>query len=165
MRIVCARADVFSSSLTSSLPPMLVARLQDPIPELSKLATKYNVGLHVDCCLGSFIISFAGRAGYGSDVPAFDFSLPGVTAISCDTVSSADWIKLTFSTSTRSPPRVRPSSCTAPRRSAGTSTTHSPTGLVVSTPRRRWLAPGPERSLLAHGPSSTTLVLSEHKST
>jgi sphinganine-1-phosphate aldolase len=59
----------------------------DPIPELGKLAQRYNVGLHVDCCLGSFIIAFAGRAGYGADIPKFDFSVPGVTAISCDTVS------------------------------------------------------------------------------
>jgi len=59
----------------------------DPIEDLAKLATKYKVGLHVDCCLGSFIISFAGRAGYGNDIAPYDFSVPGVTAISCDTVS------------------------------------------------------------------------------
>ncbi|KAL5528632.1 DPL1 [Sanghuangporus sanghuang] len=55
----------------------------DDIPALSKLAKRYNIGLHVDCCLGSFIIPFLDRAGYPCDV--FDFRLEGVTSISCDT--------------------------------------------------------------------------------
>ncbi|BEI87550.1 uncharacterized protein CcaverHIS019_0102680 [Cutaneotrichosporon cavernicola] len=57
----------------------------DPIEDLAALARKYKTGLHVDCCLGSFIISFAQRAGYSDGLPKFDFSVPGVTAISCDT--------------------------------------------------------------------------------
>lgn len=57
----------------------------DPIPELSALAQRYNIGLHVDCCLGSFIVAFSKEAGYGDKIPKFDFELPGVTAISCDT--------------------------------------------------------------------------------
>ncbi|KAL5507479.1 DPL1 [Sanghuangporus vaninii] len=55
----------------------------DDIPALSKLAKRYNIGLHVDCCLGSFIVPFLDRAGYPCDV--FDFRLEGVTSISCDT--------------------------------------------------------------------------------
>ncbi len=31
----------------------------DPIPELSKLALAKKIGLHVDCCLGSFCAPFA----------------------------------------------------------------------------------------------------------
>jgi len=42
------------------------------------------VGLHVDCCLGGFILPFAKRMGY-SGIPEFDFSLPGVTSMSLDT--------------------------------------------------------------------------------
>jgi sphinganine-1-phosphate aldolase len=57
----------------------------DPIEDLAALARKYKTGLHVDCCLGSFIISFAQRAGYSDGLPKFDFAVPGVTAISCDT--------------------------------------------------------------------------------
>ncbi|EJT51306.1 sphinganine-1-phosphate aldolase [Trichosporon asahii var. asahii CBS 2479] len=57
----------------------------DPIPELSALAQRYKIGLHVDCCLGSFIVAFSKEAGYGDKIPKFDFELPGVTAISCDT--------------------------------------------------------------------------------
>lgn len=50
---------------------------------LGKLAKKYNVGLHVDCCLGSFIMPFLEPAGFPVD--KFDFRVDGVTAISCDT--------------------------------------------------------------------------------
>lgn len=31
----------------------------DPVKEMGKLAIKYNIGLHVDCCLGGFILPFA----------------------------------------------------------------------------------------------------------
>eukprot|EP00039_Didymoeca_costata_P027788 m.19185 g.19185 ORF g.19185 m.19185 type:complete len:559 (-) comp6507_c0_seq1:2944-4620(-) len=55
----------------------------DPIEDLSNLALKYKVGLHVDCCLGSFLNPFMREAGF--DFPKFDFELPGVTTISCDT--------------------------------------------------------------------------------
>ncbi|KAF8268623.1 PLP-dependent transferase [Lactarius quietus] len=56
---------------------------QDDIVGLGRLAKKYNVGLHVDCCLGSFIIPFLEKAGFSSE--PFDFRVEGVTAISCDT--------------------------------------------------------------------------------
>ena len=55
----------------------------DDIESLSALAKRYNVGLHVDCCLGSFIVPFLVKAGF--EMPVFDFRLEGVTAISCDT--------------------------------------------------------------------------------
>ena len=59
---------------------------QDPIPELAALARRYNIGLHVDCCLGSFLMPFLRRAGFSDGVDAFDFGVHGVTSISCDTV-------------------------------------------------------------------------------
>ncbi|KAG7393981.1 Sphingosine-1-phosphate lyase 1 [Phytophthora pseudosyringae] len=55
----------------------------DDIEALSRLAVKNDVGLHVDCCLGGFVLPFARQLG--RDIPVFDFSLPGVTSISCDT--------------------------------------------------------------------------------
>jgi len=57
--------------------------LIDPIEELSKIAAKHGIGMHVDACLGGFILPFAKELG--ANVPAFDFSLPGVTSISADT--------------------------------------------------------------------------------
>jgi len=55
----------------------------DPIEQLSNLAVKHKIGLHVDGCLGGFILPWGQRLGY--DIPVFDFRLPGVTSISADT--------------------------------------------------------------------------------
>lgn len=55
----------------------------DPITELGELALRYNVGLHVDACLGGFLIPFMREAGF--KLPPFDFRVKGVTSISCDT--------------------------------------------------------------------------------
>jgi glutamate/tyrosine decarboxylase-like PLP-dependent enzyme len=55
----------------------------DPITELGQLALEHGVGLHVDGCLGGFILPFGRELGY--DIPAFDFSVPGVSTISADT--------------------------------------------------------------------------------
>ncbi|PWY87261.1 sphinganine-1-phosphate aldolase Bst1 [Aspergillus sclerotioniger CBS 115572] len=60
----------------------------DDIPALSRLATAYKIPLHVDCCLGSFVIAFLKKAGFPSpyeEEGGFDFRLPGVTSISVDT--------------------------------------------------------------------------------
>lgn len=55
----------------------------DDIEEISKLGEKYNIPVHVDACLGGFLIAFMKYAGY--HLPPFDFSLKGVTSISADT--------------------------------------------------------------------------------
>ncbi|KAE8390927.1 pyridoxal phosphate-dependent transferase [Aspergillus alliaceus] len=55
----------------------------DGIADLSRIAESRNILLHVDCCLGSFMIAFLQKAGFET-VP-FDFRLAGVTSISCDT--------------------------------------------------------------------------------
>lgn len=55
----------------------------DPIAELGQLALDRGVGLHVDCCLGGFILPFGQQLGL--DIPLFDFRVPGVTTISADT--------------------------------------------------------------------------------
>ncbi len=55
----------------------------DPIGELGAIALERGVGLHVDACLGGFILPFGEELGY--EVPPFDFRVPGVTSISADT--------------------------------------------------------------------------------
>lgn len=55
----------------------------DDIESLSKIAFANDVGLHVDCCLGGFILPFAKKLR--PNMPKFDFELPGVTSMSCDT--------------------------------------------------------------------------------
>lgn len=56
----------------------------DPIQALSDMAIKHDVGLHVDACLGGFILTWGQQLGY-ANIPVFDFRLPGVTSISADT--------------------------------------------------------------------------------
>jgi glutamate/tyrosine decarboxylase-like PLP-dependent enzyme len=55
----------------------------DPIAELGAVAVEHGVGLHVDACLGGFILPFGEELGY--PIPPFDFRVPGVTSISLDT--------------------------------------------------------------------------------
>lgn len=55
----------------------------DDIDQISYLGVKYNIPVHVDACLGGFLIIFMEEAGY--PLPPFDFRLPGVTSISADT--------------------------------------------------------------------------------
>ena len=57
--------------------------LIDPIDRLGALAQERGVGLHVDGCLGGFLLPWAEELGY--DVPPWDFRVPGVTSISADT--------------------------------------------------------------------------------
>jgi glutamate/tyrosine decarboxylase-like PLP-dependent enzyme len=85
------RADV--SAMRDAVTPRTVALVGsapsfphgviDPIAELSELARARDIGLHVDACLGGFVLPWAKKLGY--PVPAFDFSLPGVSSISADT--------------------------------------------------------------------------------
>ncbi len=55
----------------------------DPIAELGALASARGVGLHVDGCLGGFLLPFGEELGYA--IPPFDFRVDGVTSISADT--------------------------------------------------------------------------------
>jgi sphinganine-1-phosphate aldolase len=54
----------------------------DPIDDMGEIAASNNIWLHVDSCLGGLILPFVRKLGY--DVPAFDFSVPGVISISAD---------------------------------------------------------------------------------
>ncbi|KAG2462708.1 SGPL1 lyase, partial [Polypterus senegalus] len=55
----------------------------DPVQDIAKLAVKYKIPLHVDACLGGFLIVFMEKANY--PLPPFDFRVKGVTSISADT--------------------------------------------------------------------------------
>ncbi|CAD5235310.1 unnamed protein product [Bursaphelenchus xylophilus] len=55
----------------------------DPIPEIAALGERYGIPVHVDACLGGFLIPFMEENGF--DIPLFDFRLKGVASISCDT--------------------------------------------------------------------------------
>lgn len=55
----------------------------DPVAAIARIARERGVGLHVDACLGGFVLPWAARLGY--DVPPFDFRVAGVTSMSADT--------------------------------------------------------------------------------
>ncbi|MFZ4714287.1 MAG: pyridoxal phosphate-dependent decarboxylase family protein [Bacteriovoracaceae bacterium] len=56
--------------------------VMDPIVELSDLCYEKKIPLHVDACLGGFLLPWFKKLG--APIPDFDFSLKGVTSISAD---------------------------------------------------------------------------------
>jgi len=57
--------------------------LIDPIEEIAALAQSHGIGMHVDGCLGGWLLPWVEKLGYA--VPLWDFRVPGVTSISADT--------------------------------------------------------------------------------
>ncbi len=56
--------------------------LIDPIARMAKLAKQAGVPMHVDACVGGFILPF--MAMNGADLPIWDFRNDGVSSISAD---------------------------------------------------------------------------------
>jgi glutamate/tyrosine decarboxylase-like PLP-dependent enzyme len=54
----------------------------DPIPEMGQIALDHGILMHVDGCIGGFLLPWFKK--FGADCPDFDLSVPGVTSISCD---------------------------------------------------------------------------------
>ncbi len=54
----------------------------DPIEELGDLASRHDLWLHVDACVGGYFAPFARMNGI--PVPPFDFEVPSVKSISAD---------------------------------------------------------------------------------
>jgi glutamate/tyrosine decarboxylase-like PLP-dependent enzyme len=54
----------------------------DPISLLGELGMKHGIPVHVDACVGGFVLPFMEKLGHS--VPVFDFRVPGVTSISAD---------------------------------------------------------------------------------
>jgi glutamate/tyrosine decarboxylase-like PLP-dependent enzyme len=79
---VRANIDANTVALVGSAPNYGYGTI-DPIEALGAIALEHGVGLHVDGCLGGFLLPFGRELGF--DIPAFDFSVPGVTTISADT--------------------------------------------------------------------------------
>lgn len=56
--------------------------LVDPLPEMSDLASRHDIWLHADACIGGFVLPFA--ESLDRPVPTFDFRLPAVQSMSID---------------------------------------------------------------------------------
>lgn len=62
--------------------PQFCHGIIDPIEEISHLALKVGLPLHVDGCFGGYMLPWVEKLGY--DIPSFDFRNPGVTSMSAD---------------------------------------------------------------------------------
>ena len=54
----------------------------DPITDLARLARRGKILMHVDACVGGFMLPFVRKLGYTME--DFDFRVPGVTSMSVD---------------------------------------------------------------------------------
>ncbi len=71
-----------NTALIVASAPSYPHGMVDPIEEIGAVAAKHGVPLHVDSCLGGFMLPFVEKLGY--DIPPFDFRVPGVTSMSAD---------------------------------------------------------------------------------
>lgn len=84
------RADVDAMSRAVTPDTILIAGsapsyshgVVDDIPALAELAAEHDAWMHVDACVGGFLLPFLRDSG--RDLPAFDFTVPGVRSISAD---------------------------------------------------------------------------------
>ena len=70
------------SALLVGSAPCYPYGVVDPIAELGAVAAERDVLLHVDACLGGWLLPFWQRLG--EPVPVWDLSVPGVTSLSAD---------------------------------------------------------------------------------
>ncbi len=54
----------------------------DPVREIAAMAAERDLPCHVDACVGGWLLPFFRRLG--TEVPEYDFRVPGVTSISMD---------------------------------------------------------------------------------
>ncbi|KAJ3046008.1 hypothetical protein HDV00_003756 [Rhizophlyctis rosea] len=79
-----AKAITRNTIMLAGSAPNFPHGIIDDIPALAALAKKRRIGMHVDCCLGGFIVPFMEKAGM--PLPHYcDFRVDGVTSISVDT--------------------------------------------------------------------------------
>lgn len=103
----------------------------DPMEQLGQLALEKDLPLHVDACVGGFMLPFVEKLGHY--VPGWDFRVPGVTSISADLhkygytakgasvilYRSMDWLKHQFFISTDWPGGIYASPSIPGTRAAG----------------------------------------------
>ncbi|OXU26605.1 hypothetical protein TSAR_005548 [Trichomalopsis sarcophagae] len=79
LKIQCT---LFLQKLVCSAPNFPYGTM-DNIERISRLGLEHDIPVHVDACLGGFLVCFMREAGY--TLPDFDFRLSGVSSISADT--------------------------------------------------------------------------------
>ncbi len=80
-RAVARRISRRTAAIVASAPSYPHG-IVDPIEQLGRLAARRGVPLHVDACLGGFLLPWIEAEGH--PVPRFDFRVPGVRSMSAD---------------------------------------------------------------------------------
>ena len=62
--------------------PSYAHGVMDPVVEIAAVAEPLGVPVHVDACIGGWVLPFMTQLGY--DVPDFDLRVPGVRSLSVD---------------------------------------------------------------------------------
>lgn len=68
--------------LIAASAPAYPHGILDPIGDVAQLALQHKLPFHVDACIGGFMLPWVEQLG--SDLPAWDFRVEGVTSISAD---------------------------------------------------------------------------------
>ncbi|MBI5915300.1 MAG: aspartate aminotransferase family protein [Bacteroidetes bacterium] len=68
--------------LLAASAPSFANGVLDPIPDIGKLAGRHGLLLHVDACVGGFMLPWVEKLG--RKLPAWDFRVPEVTSMSAD---------------------------------------------------------------------------------
>ncbi|MEQ0563284.1 aminotransferase class V-fold PLP-dependent enzyme [Amycolatopsis sp. NEAU-NG30] len=71
-----------STVLVVASAPSYAHGVLDPITEIAAAAAARGVRMHVDACIGGWVLPYFARLG--ADIPPFGFRVPGVTSISVD---------------------------------------------------------------------------------
>ncbi|WP_328610153.1 aminotransferase class V-fold PLP-dependent enzyme [Amycolatopsis sp. NBC_00345] len=71
-----------STVLVVASAPSYAHGVVDPVPEIAAAAAARGVRMHVDGCIGGWVLPYLARLG--AAVPPFDFRVPGVTSLSVD---------------------------------------------------------------------------------
>ena len=77
-----ARAVNENTVLVVGSAPQYPQGVIDPIPDLAQLAASVGASMHVDACMGGFVLPFMELNG--ESLPPWDFRVDGVTTISAD---------------------------------------------------------------------------------
>ena len=67
--------------IVASAPPYPLC-VVDPIPAIGEIAERHDLWMHVDGCIGGFVLPF--MEDLGVDIPIFDFRVPAVCSMSVD---------------------------------------------------------------------------------
>jgi glutamate/tyrosine decarboxylase-like PLP-dependent enzyme len=71
-----------STVLVVASAPSYAHGVVDPIPQIAAAAAARGVRMHVDACIGGWVLPYFAKLG--EDVPPFDFGVEGVTSMSVD---------------------------------------------------------------------------------